>query len=54
MRDRAAGMRKIADIHIARWHFIPHGPLQRKLEVSPMMFGVGIQQTPDHLLIRYL
>src|ERR1700704_6545807 len=29
-----------------------HGPLQRLLEVSPMVFRVGIKQAADHLLVR--
>jgi len=34
-------------------HLMSHaGPLQRLLEVSPMMFRVGIKQAADHLLVR--
>src|SRR5207302_1693464 len=29
-----------------------HGPLQRLLEVSPMVLRVGIKQAADHLLVR--
>jgi hypothetical protein len=32
----------------------PHGPLQRLLEVSPMLPRVGVQQTPNHLLVGNL
>jgi hypothetical protein len=29
----------------------PHGPLGRLLEVSPMMSGIAVQQTANHLLV---
>jgi hypothetical protein len=32
----------------------PHGPLQRLLEVSPMVSRVSVQQAPNHLLVRNL
>src|SRR5579872_3627635 len=32
----------------------PHGPLQRLLEVSPMLSRVGVQETPNHLLVGNL
>src|SRR5467141_1559239 len=31
-----------------------HGPLQRLLEVSPMVSRVSVQQAPNHLLVRNL
>jgi hypothetical protein len=31
-----------------------HSPLQRLLEVSPMLSRVGVQQTPNHLLVGNL
>jgi hypothetical protein len=31
-----------------------HGLLQRLLEVSPMLPRVGVQQTPNHLLVGNL
>src|SRR5256885_12017275 len=34
-------------------HLVSHaGPLHRLLEVSPMVFRVGIKQAADHLLVR--